>query len=195
MNELLRIGMQYAVAAPITSEVEGQAISYGTGFKVGNSVSASITWNRNDNSHYGDDAEDARDNGVTSGEIEFVNSGIDATARAALLGDTKVGSTDEYEMSVEATPLVGFGYVRVIRKSAVIVYEAVWLHKVQFSENTVNDNTKGENIEWGETTLNGRIMVVKNNADLVQHIMAHQEFATLAAAMSYLDSKANVTSA
>ena len=195
MNELLRIGMQYAVAAPITSEVEGQAITYGTGFRVGNSVSASITWNRNDNSHYGDDAEDARDNGVTSGEIEFVNSGIDVTARAALLGDTKVGSTDEYEMSVEATPLVGFGYVRVIRKSAVIVYEAVWLHKVQFSENTVNDNTKGENIEWGETTLNGRIMVVRDNAQLAQHIMAHQEFATLAAAMSYLDSKANVASA
>lgn len=192
MNEALRIGMQYAVAAPISTEVEGQAITYGTGFRVGNAVSASITWNRTDNSHYGDDAEDARDNGVTSGDIEFTNSGILATARAALLGESKVGSTDEYEMSVDATPSVGFGYVRVIRKSGVIVYEGVWLHKVQFAENTVNDNTKGETIEWGETVLNGRIFAVKDNAQLVQHIMAHQEFATLALAVAYLNGKANI---
>ena len=46
MNEALRIGMQYAVAAPISTEVEGQAITYGSGFRVGNAVSASITWNR-----------------------------------------------------------------------------------------------------------------------------------------------------
>lgn len=192
MNEALRIGMQYAVAAPISTEVEGQAITYGTGFRVGNAVSASITWNRTDNSHYGDDAEDARDNGVTSGDIEFTNSGILATARAALLGESKVGSTDEYEMSVDATPSVGFGYVRVIRKSGVIVYEGVWLHKVQFAENTVNDNTKGETIEWGETVLNGRIFAVKDNAQLVQHIMAHQEFASLALAVAYLNGKANI---
>lgn len=192
MNEALRIGMQYAVAAPISTEVEGQAITYGSGFRVGNAVSASITWNRTDNSHYGDDAEDARDNGVTSGDIEFTNSGILATARAALLGESKVGSTDEYEMSVDATPSVGFGYVRVIRKSGVIVYEGVWLHKVQFAENTVNDNTKGETIEWGETVLNGRIFAVKDNAQMVQHIMAHQEFATLSAAIAYLNGKANI---
>ena len=192
MNEALRIGMQYAVAAPISTEVEGQAITYGSGFRVGNAVSASITWNRTDNSHYGDDAEDARDNGVTSGDIEFTNSGILATARAALLGESKVGSTDEYEMSVDATPSVGFGYVRVIRKSGVIVYEGVWLHKVQFAENTVNDNTKGETIEWGETVLNGRIFAVKDNAQLVKHIMADQEFATLALAVAYLKGKANM---
>lgn len=192
MNEALRIGMQYAVAAPISTEVEGQAITYGTGFRVGNAVAATITWNRTDNSHYGDDAEDARDNGITSGDIEFTNSGILATARAALLGETKVGSTDEYEMSVDATPSVGFGYVRVIRKSGVIVYEGIWLHKVQFGENTINDNTKGEAIEWGETTLNGRIFAVKDNAQMVQHIMAHQEFASLATAIAYLNGKANI---
>lgn len=192
MNEALRIGMQYAVAAPITTEVEGQAIVYGTGFRVGNAVSATITWNRTDNSHYGDDAEDARDNSISSGDIEFTNSGILPTARAALLGESKVGSTDEYEMSVDATPNVGFGYVRVIRKSGTIVYEGVWLHKTQFAENTVNDNTKGETIEWGETVLNGRIFAVKNNAQMIQHIMAHQEFATLAAAIAYLNGKANI---
>ena len=129
---------------------------------------------------------------MTSGDIEFTNSGILATARAALLGESKVGSTDEYEMSVDATPSVGFGYVRVIRKSGVIVYEGVWLHKVQFAENTVNDNTKGETIEWGETVLNGRIFAVKDNAQLVQHIMAHQEFASLALAVAYLNGKANI---
>lgn len=192
MNEVLRIGMQYAVAAPITSEVDGQAVSYGTGFVVGNAVAATITWNRVDNSHYGDDVEDARDNSITSGDIEFTNSGISESVRAELLGDEKVGSTEEYEMGVEATPAVGFGYVRVIRKSGTVVYQGIWLHKVQFGENTINDNTKGENIEWGETVLNGRIMAVKNNAQLKAHVMAHQEFATPALAVAYLNGKANI---
>lgn len=185
--------MQYAVASPISAETDGQAVTYGTGFRVGNAVAATITWNRTDNSHYGDDVEDARDNGITSGDIEFTNSGILATARSALLGDTKVGSTDEYEMSMDATPAVGFGYVRVIRKSGSIVYEGVWLHKVQFSENTINDNTKGESIEWGETVLNGRILAVRDNAGMVPHIMAHQEFSSLTAAIAYLNGKANIT--
>ena len=193
MNEALRIGMQYAVAAPIATETEGQAITYDSGFRVGNAVSAAITWNRTDNSHYGDDAEDARDNGITSGDIEFTNSGLFPSARATLLGEEQVGTTEEYEMSVDATPSVGFGYVRVIRKSGVIVYEAVWLHKVQFGENTVNDNTKGESIEWGETVLSGRIFAVKDNAEMKQHIMAHQEFSSMAAAMAYLNTKANIT--
>ena len=192
MNEALRIGMQYAVAAPITNETDGQAVSYGTGFVVGNAVAATITWNRTDNSHYGDDVEDARDNSITSGDIEFTNSGISETVRSKLLGDEKIGDTDEYEMGVDATPQVGFGYVRVIRKNATIVYQGVWLHKVQFGENTINDNTKGESIEWGETTLNGRIMAVRNNNDLKARVMAHQEFATLTAAVSYLNTKANV---
>lgn len=195
MNESLRIGMQYAVAAPITNETDGQAVTYGTGFVVGNAVAASITWNRTDNSHYGDDVEDARDNSITSGDIEFTNSGISETVRSSLLGDEKVGSTDEYEMGVEATPQVGFGYVRVIRKNGSIVYQGIWLHKVQFGENTINDNTKGESIEWGETVLNGRIMAVKNNAELKPRVMAHQEFTTLAAAVAYLDGKANIPSA
>lgn len=194
MNEALRIGMRHCVAAVIATQVDGQAVTYSAGFVVGNGVSASITWNRTDNSHYGDDVEDARDNSITSGDIEFTNSGISATARASLLGDTQVGQTDEYEMSVEATPAVGFGYMRVIRKNATIVYEAVWLHKVQFSENTINDSTKGEAIEWGETTLNGRIMAVKDNASLTPHIMAHQEFSTEAAALAYLQGKANISS-
>lgn len=193
MNEALRIGMQYAVAAPITNETDGQSVTYGTGFVVGNAVAASITWNRTDNSHYGDDVEDARDNSITSGDIEFTNSGISETVRSALLGDEKVGSTEEYEMGVDATPQVGFGYVRVIRKSGAIVYQGVWLHKVQFGENTINDNTKGESIEWGETVLNGRIMAVKNNAQLKPRVMAHQEFSTLAAAVAYLNGKANIT--
>lgn len=191
-NEVLRIGMQYAVAAVISNETDGQAITYGTGFVVGNAVSATITWNHVDNSHYGDDVEDARDNSITSGDIEFTNSGITAAVRAMLLGDKKVGSTEEYEMTVEATPQVGFGYVRVLRKSGSTKYEAIWLHKVQFGENTINDNTKGEQVEWGETTLNGRIMGVKNNAQMEIRIMAHQEFDSIENAVNYLNTKANV---
>lgn len=192
-KEVLRIGMLHPVAAPITTEVEGQAITYGAGMPVGNAVAASITWNRADTSHYGDDAEDARDNGITSGDISFTNSGIYQTARVALLGEEQQGTTDEYEISADATPYVGFGYIRVLRKDGAIAYEGIWLHKVQFAEDSIEDNTKGESIEWGETTLTGRIMAVRIAANMKNRLMAHKEFTTLADADTWLRGKANIT--
>lgn len=191
-KEVLRIGMLHPVAAPITAEVEGQAITYGTGMAVGNAVSATITWNRADTSHYGDDAEDARDNGITSGDISFTNSGIYQSVRTVLLGEEQQGTTDEYEVSADATPAVGFGYIRVIRKDGAINYEGIWLHKVQFAEDSIEDSTKGETIEWGETTLTGRIMGVRNNSAMKVRLMAHKEFATLEDADAWLKAKANI---
>lgn len=192
-REVLRIGMLHPVAAPITADVEGQAITYGAGMIVGNAVSASTTWNRADTSHYGDDAEDARDNSILSGEISFVNSGLVQAVRVMLLGEEQQGNTEEYEISPDATPYVGFGYARVVRKNGVINYEGIWLHKVQFAENSVEDNTKGESIEWGETTLTGRVLGVRNNSAMKVRYMAHKEFSTVDDAIAWLDGKANVT--
>lgn len=192
-KENLRIGMLHAVAAPITSEVEGQAIVYGTGMAVANAVAASITWNRADTSHYGDDVEDARDNGILNGDISFTNSGLYQEARTMILGDKQQGQTSEYEVSAEATPSVGFGYIRVMRKNGQTAYEGIWMHKVQFAEDTIEDNTKGESISWGETTLTGRIMPVRNTASLETHVMVHQEFTTLTAADAWLNGKANIS--
>lgn len=191
-KEVLRIGMLHPVAAPITTETEGQAITYGTGVVVGNAVSATTTWNRADTSHYGDDAEDARDNGILSGEISFVNSGLVQTVRVTLLGEEQVGSESEYEISADATPYVGFGYGRVLRKNGAIAYEGIWLHKTQFAEDSIEDSTKGESIEWGETTLTGRVMGVRNNANMKVRFMQHKEFTSVDDMIAWLDAKANV---
>lgn len=193
-REILRIGMLHPVAAPITTEAEGQAITYGTGMVVGNAVSAEITWNRADTSHYGDDMEDARDNGILSGNISFVNSGIAQDVRIMLLGESQIGTTGVYEIAADASPYVGFGYARVLRKNGDTTYEALWLHKVQFAENTISDSTKGESIEWGETTLDGRIMGVRNDQTLATRYNQHKEFASAADAIAWLDGKANISS-
>ena len=192
MKEVLRVGMLHPTFAMIDTEVEGQAITYTSGMVIGNAVSAQITWNRADTSHYGDDVEDARDNGILSGDISFVSSGITDAGRALMLGDEEV-STGEYEASTEASPYGGFGYIRVLRKDGETAYEGIWMHKVQFGENTVNDNTRGETIEWGETTLEGRISPVKNNASLKNRVMAHKFFEDLEDADEWLQGKANIT--
>lgn len=194
MKEVLRIGMLHPVVAPISAETEGQAITYGTGMAVGNAVAATITWNRTDTSHYGDDVEDARDNGIQSGDISFTNSGITQEVRTLMLGDEQTSeSSGEYEVTTDASPAVGFGYIRVLRKNGTLKYEGVWLHKVQFAEDSIEDNTKGESIEWGETVLTGRILAVRNNAALKSRVMAHKEFDTLAAADTWLNGKANIS--
>lgn len=193
-KEVLRIGMLHPVAAPIATEVEGQAVTYSAGKVVGNAVSATISWNRADTSHYGDDAEDARDNGILSGEISFVNSGLDQDVRTMLLGEESegTGASAAYEIRSDATPYMGFGYGRVLRKNGAIAYEGIWLHKTQFAEDSIEDSTKGESIEWGETTLTGRIMGVRNNSAMKVRYMQHKEFTSVDDLITWLDTKASV---
>ena len=50
------VGMLHPVAAKIATEVEGQALTYDAGMVVGKAISANITFNRNDNPLYADDA-------------------------------------------------------------------------------------------------------------------------------------------
>ena len=59
------IGMRYPVAAPVTSHTDGSAITYGTGFVIGNAVAANISFDVNDNPDYGDDIMIDNDTGIS----------------------------------------------------------------------------------------------------------------------------------
>ena len=68
----------------------------------------------------------------------------------------------------------------------------MWLYKVQFSENAENSATKGESIEWQTPTITGRIMGVRNDATLLANYRRIATFDTLAAAVTWLDTKAGI---
>ena len=149
------IGMRCPVAATVSSHTDGSAITYGTGFVIGNAVAANINFEVNDNPDYGDDIIIDNDNGVSgySGTLD-VNA-ITANVRAALLGWTAVGSTTtHYEVTDDAAPEVGWGFIHVSMYKGTRTYEAYWFHKAQFTQNAVNASTKERQITWNHPQVN-----------------------------------------
>ena len=106
-------GLQYAVVAAITAETEGSAVTYGTGKVLGRMISANISWTRNDNPLYADDAIAENDNGVTGGTIELNVDDISDAGRVYVLGETEVTVTGgtEYETTETPAPYVGVGFL------------------------------------------------------------------------------------
>lgn len=193
------IGMKYVVAAPIDTETAGSAVTYDTGFVVGKAISGNLTWNRNDNPLYADDAIAENDNSVTGGTLEIGVDDLADTVRNKLLGEKEVTvtsgntSSTEYETNDAAAPYVGIGYMRVRRKAGVTTYQAVWFHKVQFGEESEEAATKGESIEWQTPTINGKIMSVQNDETLANNFRRRATFDTEAAAKAWLNAKAGIS--
>lgn len=193
------IGMRHVVAATIATETPGAALTYDAGMVVGKAIQGNLTWDRNDNPLYADDAIAENDNGATGGSIELVTDDLLDVVRAYLLGDeaisvgTGTSATTEYESTDEPAPYVGFGYMRVRVKNGVTSYQAVWYHKAQFGETNENAQTKGQTIEWQTPTLTGRIMGVNDNANGKIRFRRRATFDNAAAAMAWLDAKAGIT--
>ena len=193
------IGMRHVVAAKIATETPGSALTYSAGMVVGKAIQGNLTWDRNDNPLYADDAIAENDNGATGGSIELITDDLLDTVRAYLLGDeaitvgTGTSVTTEYESTEDPAPYVGFGYMRVRVKGGATSYQAVWYHKAQFGESNENAQTKGQTIEWQTPTLTGKIMGVNDNASGQIRFRRRATFETAADAIAWLDNKAGIT--
>ena len=191
------IGMRNPVAAAIDSEVEGQAITYSAGFVIGPAVAANLNLNVADNPDYGDDIIIDNDNSVNgySGTLETNN--ISAEVRAALLGwkaITGAGTTvTHYEVTDEAAPYVGWGFIRVKMFKGERSYEAFWFHKAQFSPASINGSTKQRQIEWNHPQMNvtgmGAYLDNSGNAKYFDWM----EFDSESDAKTWLYAKANIS--
>ena len=190
------VGMVYPVAAKLNSYTPGTAPTYDNGFVVAEARGATLNWETADGEFYGDDILLDVDKGVTAYTLDFEPSGLKGAVRAALLGE-KVVTTDEYRVTGANAPDVGFGFVRVMREdvagSVVTRYEAWWFWKLKFSISSEETRTKEKNIEWRVPTLNGRGMGVYVDSSDDPAFNDHKDFTNLAAAKSYLNSKANIT--
>lgn len=189
---MAKIGLQYPVFAPIASE-SGSTITYGNGVVLGRAVSANLSWESQDNKLYGDDAVAETDNSVTGYTLDIETTEMTEAVEAAVLGYAKVGSTDEYEVTADAGPEGGVGYIQVLKRNGVLAYKAFWYPKIQFGVQNDNGSTKADSISWGTPTIHGVGSAVDAAAEGKKKFRNHQLFTTLAAAKSYLNSKAGIT--
>ena len=189
------VGMVHPVAAPVAAYTPGTSITYGTGAVVAEAVSANLSWNRSDGHFYGDDVELDTDNGVTGYTISFEPSGLSDIMRKTLLGETE--SSSEYTITDAASPDVGFGYVRVMRKKGsggvVYSYEGWWFLKLKFSVSSEETRTKQQSVEWRVPTLAGTGSGVSLDSSGVLKFAEHKTFESLAAAIAYVNGKAGIT--
>ena len=194
------IGMRYPVVALITAETAGAEPTYGTsgsGMVLGKAISGNLTINRNNNPLYADDTVAEDDNGITSMDIEVGVDDLTDEVRAYVLGELTVAGSQTSDPTVYyntdgSANYVGFGYIRVRRKSGVTSYQAVWMYKVLFSETSENSQTKGERIEWQTPTLTGRGMGVFITGKGTC-FRKRATFETETAAKAWLNTQANIS--
>ena len=189
------VGMVYPVAAPVSAYTPGTSITYSGGFVVAEAVSANVSWNRADGHFYGDDVELDTDNGVLGYTISFEPTGLSATSRQKLLGETV--SSNEYTITDAASPDLGFGYIRVMRvKGTTTVttsYEAWWYKKLKFSISSEETRTKERSIEWRVPTLDGIGTGVSLDSTGKLYFAEHHTYTSLSDAKNWLKAKAGIT--
>lgn len=189
---MAQIGMQYPVWAELTSE-SGNTLAYGAGVVMGKAVDANLSWQKEDNELYGDDAVAETDQSLTGYTLDLGTTQLDEGVEAKVLGITKVGSTDEYEITDDDPPYGGCGYIRVLKRNGTRLYKAVWYPKIQFSHPNESDSTKQKSISWGTPKISGKGLAAYDDASGKAKFRKQQVFATLAAAKTYLNGKANIS--
>ena len=193
------IGLRKAIAAPIATEPGNAEPTYGTGGSViGKAIQANLTITRNNNPLYADDTIVEDDNSITAMSLELGLDDLAPEDRVKVLGLVKKTAgtnpaVDTYYDTDASAPYVGFGYIRVRRKSGVTSYEANWLYKVMFSEETENSQTKGESIEWQTPTITGRVMGVSIDSTGALVFRKKQYFTTEGDAVTWLNGLAGIT--
>ena len=189
------VGMVYPVCAPVNTYTPGTSITYSTGSVIAEARAASVSWDREDGEFYGDDVLLDTANGILGYTIDFEPTGLSDTIRKTLLGETQ--SSSEFSITSAASPMVGFGYIRVMREQGTsgvdTTYEGWWYYRVQFSVNSEETRTKERNLEWRTPTLSGRGTGVQLASGDTLTFAVHESFSSLSSAKSWLNSKASIT--
>lgn len=194
---MAQVTLKHLVIAPLLTDTEGAAPTYGTGRKVGHLMKANISWNRGDVKLYGDDKLVDKDNSITSGTLSIDSTYLSRADRNMLLDFSNyntpgTGEAQEYALGGEASPYVGAGYVwkdNLIADNPFIAY--VYM-KVQFGLNE-DMQTKGESTQYNVPTIEGEVFAVQPKADLKNLFRLEADFATEAEAIAWINGQLNYT--
>lgn len=189
------VGLKYAAFAPLISETPGQMPTYGEGVVVGKMIGADITYTRNSESLYADDAMSESDNSMTGGTISLNLDDVSDEANEVMLGMIHDEETGEYDETGDPSPNGGFGYIRVRSLRNKTDYIAFWIYKTQLGIASESAQTKTQNVSWQTPTVSGNIMAAQPKADMKNHFRVRKVFDNEADAYAWINEKANITTA
>lgn len=152
---MAKIGLNNFRFSPLTEAADGTP-SYAGAKKPARAISCNVEISNNDAKLFADDALAESDTSFQSGTVTMGIDDEDIETMAELLGHT-VTNGEIVRNSMDAAPYVGFGRIIVKMINGVYKYKVEFLFKVKFSEPSQENNTKGENLEFGTSEIEGTV--------------------------------------
>jgi len=190
---MAKIGIKGLTYAPYTSGGEGGAITYGTGAKLDDyMIRADLTEDRADVKFYADDHQIDAENSVTGVSVSLELSNLTDDLEKTLLGYA-AGTGSELDVTADAAPFVGLGFIRKERFKGAITYHAYWIYKAQLSKESDTSSTKGDSVEFQTESISGNAMAVVLTSGGKDIFYSHLRGTTESAARTWLNGKAGIT--
>lgn len=178
---MARIGLNNFRYSKLTETEDGTA-KYAGAKKPAKAISCKVSISTSSATLYADDALAESDTSFQSGTVTIGIDEEDNQTMADLLGHT-LGEDGEIQRNANDTaPYVGLGRIVVKMVNGVRKYKVEFLHKVKFGEPSQEDKTKGENVEFTTSELEGKVSTLANG-----DWSKAKTFDTQAAAIEYLE--------
>lgn len=158
---MARIGLNNFRYSTLTEASDGTP-SYNGAVQPAKAISCTVTPSNNSASLYADDALAESDTSFANASVSITIDKADLQTMATLLGHTYAAGTGMTRSSSDTAPYVGLGRVVTMMNNNAISYRAEILYKVKFAEPTAEENTKGDTVEFGTTTLEGTASTLAN---------------------------------
>ena len=180
---MAKIGLNNFRYGVLTENQDG-TYSYAGATKPAKAISCNVEITNN-----ADDALAESDSTFSGGTATVGIDDDDQSTMAALLGHT-ISDGVMVRRVDDVAPYVGFG--RVITKivGGHYKYKVEFLMKVKFAEPSQDDTTKGENVEFATTEIEGTVAALENG-----EWSKSETFDTKAAAIAFLESLLNTGTA
>lgn len=178
---MAKIGLKNFRFGILTEQLDGSA-TYGVGQKPAKAISCTVDISNNDVKLYADDALAESDTSFQSGSVTLGIDDEDDIVMATLLGH-QIVEGELVRNSTDVAPYVGLGRIVTKMVNGAYKYKVEFLKKVKFSEPSQENNTKGESLEFGTSTLQGQVASLANG-----DWSASKTFNNMDDAQAYLDS-------
>lgn len=191
---MARTGLRYIVVAKLLTAVDNQAPTYDVGMILGAGVAADITYTSNEAKLYANNALRESAKAITGGTISLTLDDIENDARVYALNVKTVEENGKtiYRTTGASSPYVGLGFIEERITAGVTTHIGTWVYKCQFAPQGKSAQTRGENVEFRTTQVNGEMMGIYPDASGDVAFFEEQEFEDGALATAWINSKAGI---
>lgn len=154
---MAKIGLDNFRYALLTEAEDGEP-SYAGAKKPAKAIDCKVSIENNTAELYADDGLAESDYTFKKGTVSLTIDEDNDEMLAEILGHEISEDGEMVRTDTDVAPFVGFGRILTKIVNGVYKYKVEFLPKVKFAEPSQEDATKGENVEFKTSTLEGTVM-------------------------------------